>query len=118
MFATLSGCSGGTASPSLPDAASAQIACDRVGHALCTQLYECYTADELMTMSLPASEADCETLENAQCAANPPEPGFCKGHPQTSAAMASACAGELTGMTCTQFRQPSSGVCKTELCAP
>ncbi len=69
-------------------------------------------------MQLPATEAECVTDDNANCAQS--EPGFCKGSAQTSTANASACAADLTGMTCTEFKStpPPGDVCKTQLCAP
>ena len=94
-------------------------ACDRVGTALCARVYACYTAPEIAQLQYPATEAECVTLENANCTANPPKPGFCKSGAQTSDAAANACADELNRMTCDALKTPtSSGACKAQLCAP
>ena len=105
-------------SSSSPDASTPAAACEQVGIALCHQLYHCYSASEISGMQLPATEAECATMENATCAQS--EPGYCKGAAQTSAANATACAADLSGMTCTQFKgtPPAGDVCKTQLCAP
>ena len=107
----------GTSSSS-PDASTATAACDAVGVALCHQVYACYTASEITGLQYPATEAECVTMENANCGQS--DPGFCKGTAQTSAANANACAADLSGMTCTQFKgtPPAGDVCKTQLCAP
>jgi hypothetical protein len=81
-------------------------------------MYACYQGSDLASFGLPATEPECETQENTSCAANPPEPGYCKGTAQTSTANATACAAEFDALTCPELMQPSgSGVCKTELCA-
>lgn len=81
-------------------------------------MYACYQGSDLAGFGLPATEPECETQENASCDASPPEPGYCKGAAQTSAANATACASEFDGLTCTELMQPTgSGGCKTALCA-
>ena len=108
----------GSSSSSPPDASTAAVACEQVGVALCHQFYACYTASERDGFQLPATEAECVTMDNANCGES--KPGYCKGAAQTSAANATACAADLSGMTCTQFKgtPPAGDVCKTQLCAP
>ena len=67
---------------------------------------------------MAAEEAECIAQENTDCGAATPSPGFCKGAPQTSAAVVVACATDLSAMTCDQFTQPApaNDVCKTQLC--
>lgn len=109
---------GGSNATSPPDAATAPQACQQVGISLCHQLYACYTASEIAGLQYPPTEAGCVTEENAACAQS--EPGFCKGSTQTSIANAEACAADLAGQTCTEFKgtPPAGDVCKTQLCSP
>ncbi len=110
--------SGGTAA--MPDAstATAAAACEAVGTSLCQKFYTCLSATEISSLGLPATQDECVTQENSGCNAAAPAPGYCKGSPQTSASAATACASELSALTCTEFNQPTaSGACKTELCA-
>ena len=67
-------------------------------------------------MQYPATEAECVTQENANCAQL--EPGYCKSSTQTSAANAELCAMDLSGLTCAQFTGTPSptDACKTKLC--
>jgi hypothetical protein len=121
MFVPLVAC-GGSTSPTpdgltLTPAEAATASCQYVGTTLCHQMYQCYSPSDIAGFGYPATEADCVIMENANCGDDPPKPGFCKGSAQTSTAMANACGFEIDGMTCDQFKQPSSGVCKTELCA-
>jgi hypothetical protein len=109
----------GSSSPATSDApTTASAACESVGTGYCQKMYACYQGSDLASFGLPATEPECETQENASCNAATPEPGYCKGAAQTSAANATACATELDGLTCTELMQPTgSGACKTELCA-
>jgi hypothetical protein len=108
----------GSSSPATPDASTASAACESVGVSFCKKMYACYQGSDLAGFQLPATEPECETQENASCGASTPEPGYCKGGAQTSAANATACAAEFDGLTCPELMQPTgSGVCKTELCA-
>lgn len=120
ILVALAACGG--SSSSQPDAATASAAtqaCNSVGTSLCHQFYACYSASDIAGLGLPATEVECVTQENSGCTSDPAKPGYCKGSAQTSTAMAMACSAELAGLTCAQFKQPtSSGVCKTELCAP
>jgi hypothetical protein len=111
----------GGPSGSAPDAGPTPAqACQSVGASLCAKLYACDTVADLMSQGLPATEAECVTLENTHCSDQPPGPGYCKGHSQTSPQMAVACAADLDSLTCTQLNQPPSAndVCKTQLCSP
>jgi hypothetical protein len=103
-----------------PDSSTATpiAACDSVGTSFCAQMFACYSASELAGFGFTGTQADCVTTENAHCTDAAPAPGYCKGHAQTSAEVATSCATELSGMTCAMFKQPSSGVCKTQLCSP
>jgi hypothetical protein len=112
----------GSSSSTTPDASTtsaASAACESVGVSFCQKMYACYQGSDLMTgFGLPATEPECETQENVNCNASPPEPAYCKGNAQTSTANATACAAEFNGLTCTELMQPTgSGACKTELCA-
>jgi hypothetical protein len=101
------------------DAASSSpvAACQSVGTSFCERMYTCYSAAEIAGFQLPTTEAACVTQENANCTMATPEPGYCKGTAQTSGSAATMCSAELSALTCDQFKQPASGVCKTELCA-
>jgi hypothetical protein len=107
----------GSSGSSTPDASSGAQACAAVGTALCHQVYACYSGSDVANLGYPATEAECVTQENASC--NSLEPGYCKGSTQTSTANATACATDLSGMTCTEFTAPagSDDVCKTSLCS-
>jgi hypothetical protein len=96
---------------------SATAACESVGTSFCERMYTCYSAADIAGFQLPATQAGCVTQENANCGAATPEPGYCKGTAQTSTANATSCSAELSALTCAELMQPSSGVCKTQLCA-
>ena len=110
---------GSSTSPATPDATdAADAACVSVGKSFCQKMYACYQPSDSSSFGLPATEAECETEQNASCDASPPEPGYCKGAAQTSDANATACANEFDGYTCDELMQPTgSGACKTQLCA-
>jgi hypothetical protein len=113
-------CNGSSSSTSDAPAASPDVlACQAVGSAYCARAYACLSADQLTQYQLPATQAECVDQENAGCGSATPEPGYCKGTPQTSAQAATACAADLNATSCSDFMQPASGsdVCKTELCA-
>ena len=119
IVVVLASCGGSSPDP-LDAAVAADIAaCEAVGTAYCQQAYACFTAAQLAGYQLPATQAECVTMENSQCDLAAPEPGFCKGSTQTSTATATACAADLSGMTCDEFDQapPANDVCKTQLCA-
>ena len=116
LLAAACGSSSSSSSPDAPSAAAA--ACQSVGSAYCARAYACLTPDQLSAFQLPATQAECVTQENANCTGAAPEPGFCKGSPQTSAQAATACAADLNGQSCAEFTGSASGsdVCKTQLC--
>jgi hypothetical protein len=119
LLVVAAACGSSSSSSSSPDAASPAIAaCQAVGSAYCGRAYACLTPEQLAAFQLPPTEAGCVTQENASCTGASPEPGFCKGTPQTSAQAATACAADLNGQTCAQFTGSASGsdVCKTQLC--
>jgi hypothetical protein len=111
---------GGSTSPQTDGAATTPVAaCESVGTSFCAQMFACYSASELAGFGITGSQADCATTQNAHCTDAAPAPGYCKGHTQVSAEVATGCANELGAMTCAMFKQPtSSGVCKTQLCSP
>lgn len=114
---SLAACSGSTTTT--PDAATAgAVACAQVGSALCHQIFACYTAAQIADLQYPPTEAECVTEENADCAQL--QPGYCKGHTQTSAANAEACAADVTGQTCAEFTgtPPPTDSCVHDLCNP
>jgi hypothetical protein len=112
-------CNGSSSTTDGPMASPDVVAGQAVGSAYCARAYACLSADQLTQYQLPATQAECVDQENAGCGSATPEPGYCKGNPQTSAQAANACAADLTATSCSDFTQPASGsdVCKTELCA-
>jgi hypothetical protein len=105
--------------PDSSTATTAIAACQSVGTSMCAQMFACYTESERTGFGITGTEADCVAAQNAHCTDAAPSPGYCKGHPQASADVATGCANELSAMTCAMFKQPtSSGVCKTQLCSP
>jgi hypothetical protein len=120
LFAVATGCGGnGASGGSVDDNLSNQdAACVRVGVSLCAKMYSCYSAAEIAEFQYPATEAECVTEENANCAKAAPKPEFCKGSLQTSDSAADACADELDAQSCDDFQKPtSSGACKAALCS-
>jgi hypothetical protein len=119
MFLFVAAC-GGSSSSTSDAAVSADVeACQAVGSAYCSRAYACLGSADLANYGLPATQAECVTQEDAGCGSAMPEPGYCKGNPQTSGSAANACAADLNATSCSDFTQPASGsdVCKTELCA-
>ena len=126
MIACLSACGG--SSPAQPDVATQpdsatgptpSAACASVGTSYCQKMYACYSASDIASFQLPATETECVTMMNGHCTDAAPAPGYCKGSPQASASAATACSAALSAFTCTQLMQPmSSGACKHGLCAP
>lgn len=110
----------GSSSKSTPDAAATpNAACVALGTDYCQKMYTCYSATDIAGFGLPATQAECVTMENAQCGAAPPKPGYCKGSAQASDAAATACANEISGDSCDVWKQPapSTSACKSGLCA-
>jgi hypothetical protein len=120
MFSLVAACGGSSSSTSDSATVSPDVeACQAVGSAYCARAYACLGSADLAQYGLPATQAECVTQENAGCGSASPEPGYCKGSPQTSGSAATACAADLNATSCSDFTQPASGsdVCKTELCA-
>jgi hypothetical protein len=117
LIVTLAAC--GDSAPTQPDASGESAACASVGTTFCRKMYACLTPQQIADFQLPPTEAECVTMQNANCDAAAPEPGYCKGHPQTSAGAATACAADLDALSCPQLLQtpPPNDVCKTQLCA-
>lgn len=81
--------------------------CMATTSALCERIYACYTQAELASVGLPASEAACETMLEASrgCAAQTLQ-NVCTGNQQYSATEAARCSDQISGLTCSQIRDP------------
>ncbi|HEY6177180.1 MAG TPA: hypothetical protein VIX73_22140 [Kofleriaceae bacterium] len=94
------GCGGG-------DGITPRAACEDLQANLCERLYACYTPAELSSLGFPSNEAACVTqLQSSEGCANQTTANVCTGNERFHAAMANQCLDQITGLACSQVRDP------------
>jgi len=94
------GCGGG-------DGLTPRAACEDLQANLCERLYACYTPSELAQLGFPSSEAACTTqLQASEGCANQTMDNVCTGNARFHPAMANQCLDQITGLACSQVRDP------------
>lgn len=85
-----------------------RAACEDAQANLCERLYACYTPAELGTLGFPSNEAACVTMlqESEGCARQTKE-NTCVGNAHYHADQASTCVDQITGLACSQVRDPN-----------
>jgi hypothetical protein len=83
-------------------------ACEESQANLCERIYACYTPAELATLGFPANEPACETmLQAAQGCSAQTADNTCTGNARYHADQASTCVDQITGLACSQVRDPN-----------
>jgi hypothetical protein len=101
MFSVVA-CGGGA------DGITPRAACEDAQANLCERLYACYTPAELATLGFPSNEAACVTrLQEQQGCAKQTVENSCTGNERYSATNANTCVEQITGLACSQVRDPA-----------
>ena len=83
-------------------------ACEDSQANLCERIYACYTPEELAGLGFPANEAACVTrLQEAEGCARQTMENTCTGNARYHADQASTCVDQITGLACSQVRDPN-----------
>ena len=87
---------------------SPREACEESQANLCERLYACYTPAELGELGFPSNEAACVTrLQASEGCAQQTEQNTCTGNARYQADQASTCVDQITGLACSQVRDPN-----------
>jgi len=90
------------------DGISPRAACEDAQANLCERLYACYTPAELASLGFPSNEAACVTkLQESEGCAKQTVENSCTGNAKYSAANANTCVEQITGLACSQVRDPN-----------
>jgi hypothetical protein len=90
------------------DGVSPRQACEDSQANLCERFYQCYTAAELAQLGFPSSEAACVSqLQASQGCASQTTSNICTGNERYHADQASECVDQITGLACSQVRDPN-----------
>ena len=90
------------------DGISPRAACEDAQANLCERLYACYTAGELASLGFPSNEAACVTrLQESEGCAKQTVENSCVGNARYSASNANLCVEQITGLACSQVRDPN-----------
>jgi hypothetical protein len=87
--------------------ASPRAACEDAQANMCERLYTCYTAAELAAIGFPSSEAACVTmLQQSEGCEKQTKDNACTGNERYHADQANTCVEQITGLACSQVRDP------------
>jgi hypothetical protein len=89
----------GSSDPLTPSAS-----CEQTTSARCARYYACYTPDEISAAGLPATEADCVTMMEAdEACAQETVASACSGNGTYHADEASMCVDQISALPCSQL---------------
>lgn len=90
-------------------------ACEEAASALCSRFYACYSAAELSAGMFPATEGECVTMFQADCAMET-EATVCEMGETYDGGAAADCVDQVGDLTCAQLRDQAATAAATSAC--